>query len=150
MGDLTMPASPRRRRSSGLVLAGVLTLGPLMAACSDDDPEESSTTTAPEDVKAPMEEVLAGLPEILEAGEAADAAAAEGDFDAVLAEYEELHEVWEEVEGTIKDTDRDTYEEIETAQSLIKDGGENEDADRVSTGVADQKTAIDTFIEENG
>ena len=93
-----------------------------------------------------MEEVLAQLPDILAAGEAAGAAAEEGDFDAVLAQYEELHEVWEEVEGTIKATDLDIYEEIETAQSLIKDGGENEDAERVATGVADQADAVNSFI----
>jgi len=67
----------------------------------------------------------------------------------VLSSYEELHEVWEEVEGTVKSTDRDLYESIETAQSLIKDGGESEDADRVSTGVADQEAAIGSFVEAN-
>ena len=40
--------------------------------------------------------------------------------------------MWEEIEGTIKDTDRDLYERIETAQGLIKDGAENENAERSS------------------
>jgi hypothetical protein len=57
--------------------------------------------------------------------------------------------VWEEVEGTVKATDRDLYESIETAQGLIKDGGESEDAERVSTGVADQEAAISSFVEAN-
>lgn len=147
-----MTVSTRHRRLTGLALASLLGLGSSVAACGDDDkagaPAET-TAGAPEDVKAPMEEVLAGLPVMLEAADAAEAAADEGDFDAVLAEYEELHEVWEEVEGTVKDTDRDLYEAIETAQSLIKDGGENEDAGRVSTGVADQAEAVDSFIEGN-
>ena len=38
---------------------------------------------------------------------------------------------------------------IETAQSLIKDGGENENAERVATGVADQADAIASFIAGN-
>ena len=147
-----MTVSTRHRRLTGLALAGLLGLGSSVAACGDDDkagaPAET-TAGAPEGVKAPMEEVLAGLPVMLEAADAAEAAADEGDFDAVLAEYEELHEVWEEVEGTVKDTDRDLYEAIETAQSLIKDGGENVDAGRVSTGVADQAEAVDSFIEGN-
>ncbi len=114
-------------------------------------PGGSDTTegTSPEDVKVPMSEVLAGLPDMLAAAEEADAAATEGDFDAVLVAYEEVHEIWEGIEGTIKDTDLDIYEAIETAQSLIKDGGENEDAGRVATGVADEATAVESFIEGN-
>lgn len=143
------------RRATGLALAVTLGFGTL-AACSDDEDStsEASTTTvgegSPEDHKASMEDVLAGLPDIKAAGEAAAAAAADGDFDTALSEYDKLHEVWEEVEGTIKDTDRDAYEAIETAQGLIKDGAENENADRVSQGADDQGAAIDAFVEANG
>jgi hypothetical protein len=96
-----------------------------------------------------MAEVLAGLPDMLTAADEADAAASDGDFDAVLEAFEEVHEIWEGIEGTIKDTDLDIYEAIESAQSLIKDGGENEDAERVATGVADQATAVESFVEGN-
>jgi outer membrane murein-binding lipoprotein Lpp len=140
------------RRTPRLLVAAVVLVSGLLAACGSDDDDATGatdTTTASGYVEIPIEEVLAGLPAIVAAGEAADEAAQAGDFDAVLAEYEELHEVWEEVEGTIKATDRDHYEAIETAQSLIKDGGENEDADRVATGVADQAAAIDSFIAGN-
>jgi hypothetical protein len=133
-------------------MAAALGLGAL-AACGGDDSsadESTSTTGSPEDVKAPMEEVLAGLPTISAAGTAAATAAEAGDFDAALSSYDELHEVWEEVEGTIKDTDEDTYEAIETAQGLIKDGAENENAERVSQGATDQAAAIDDFIAANG
>lgn len=147
--------SPSRRRAAGLAL--VLALGVTgLAACGDDDDasSESSTTTtgegSPEDVKAPMAEVLAGLPGISEAGQTAASAAEAGDFDAALAAYEALHEIWEEVEGTIKDTDLDTYEAIETAQGLIKDGAESENAERVAQGAADQTEAIEAFIAANG
>ena len=142
------------RRAAGLALAVTLGFGTL-AACSDDDDSgsEGTTTTAgegsPEDHKASMADVLAGLPDIKSAGDAAATAAADGDFDTALSEYDDLHEVWEEVEGTIKDTDRDAYEAIETAQGLIKDGAENENADRVSQGAEDQGAAIDAFVEAN-
>ena len=52
--------------------------------------------------------------------------------------------------GTVKATDPDLYEAIETAQSLIKDGGETENATRVATGVLGQAEAVATFIGENG
>ena len=147
-----MITSAPRRRFTGLALAGALGATSLLAACGDDDDASSDTTaaTAPEDVQAPMDEVLTGLDQMLGYADEAEAAAAEGDFDKVLTEYDELHEVWEDVEGTVKATDRDLYEEIETAQGLIKDGGESEDAERVATGVADQKTAVTTFVEANG
>ena len=145
----TLTAPTRRRAALGLALA--LGVGSL-AACGDDDDADAATTTeagAPEDVKASMEEVLAGLPTISAAGTAAAAAADDGDFDAALEAFDGLHEVWEEVEGTIKDTDEDTYEAIETAQGLIKDGAENEDAARVNQGATDQAAAIDAFIAAN-
>jgi hypothetical protein len=137
---------------TALALSGLLGLGALLAGCGDDDQASSdgtATTLAPEAIQVPLSEVLDGLPVMLEAAETAEDAAVAGDFDTVLAEYEELHEVWEEVEGTVKATDRDLYETIETAQSLIKDGGENEDAERVTTGVTDQAAAVETFIEDN-
>ncbi len=141
-----------RRRAIAVALAALLGTSALLAACGDDSTGSGSTTdaTSPEDVQAPMAEVLDRLPELLAAGDAAEAAAETGDFETVLSEFEGLHEVWEEVEGTIKATDPDIYEAIETAQGLIKDGGETENADRVATGVADQADAIGSFIEGNG
>lgn len=142
------------RRTAAFALA--LTLGAgLLAACGDDDEPTADDGTeqetgSPEDHKAPMEEVVAQLPTMREAGDAAAAAAAEGDFEAALAEYEELHEIWEEVEGTVKDTDLDAYEAIETAQGLIKDGAESEDAERVAQGAADQAEAVEAFLAANG
>jgi hypothetical protein len=140
------------RRTTALLAVLVLGLGAL-AACGDDSTSSGDTTTTaagtPEDHEAPIEEVLAGLPTIKEAGSAAATAAADGDFDAALAKYEEMHEVWEEVEGTIKATDLDAYEAIETAQGLIKDGAESENAERVSQGADDQAAAIDAFISAN-
>ena len=140
------------RRAAGLALTLALGLGTLAACGSDDETPAGSDTTesaTPEDHKAPMEEVLAGLPKIKAAGDEAAAAAASGDFEAALASYDERHEIWEEVEGTIKDTDTDAYEAIATAQGLIKDGAENEDADRVAQGAEAQGEADDAFVAAN-
>jgi hypothetical protein len=136
----------------GVAVVALLCLALLTACGGDDNPTTDNATqaTRPEDVKVPMAEVLQKLPTIVAGGEAAAAAAGTGDFDTALAEYEELHEVWEEIEGTIKDTDLDSYEKLETAQSLIRDGAENDDAARVEKGAADQATTANAFIAANG
>jgi Ribonuclease G/E len=145
------PVPHRARR--GLRLFAVLPLvlaGPtFIAACSDDSSGDTKSAETPEDVKAPMSEVLDKLPTMVDMGNEAKAAAADGDFDKASSEFEELHEVWEEVEGTVKDTDADIYEEIETAQGLISDGAENEDAERVATGADNQAAAVQQFIDAN-
>jgi hypothetical protein len=140
-----------RRRSAASSAALLLGLAAVLAACgSDGSPAASTTSTeSPESVTVPMSEVLAGLPALSMAGTAASKQAAAGDFDAALDTYQELHEGWEKVEGTVKDTDPDLYEAIETAQGLIHDGADNKNADRVATGADDQATAIDSFIAGN-
>lgn len=146
---------PFARRRAALALVALLTIGTIGAACGDDGGSASGGTTtvapvAPEDVKVPLEAVIAGLPALSAGGSAAAAAAAEGDFEGALAAYDALHEGWEGIEGTLKDTDPDAYEAIETAQGLMKDGAENENADRVANGAADQAAAIDAFIADHG
>jgi hypothetical protein len=142
---------PTFARSFAVVTAAAVFGLTGLAACGSDSggDDASDVTGSPEDIKAPMEEVLAKLPTISAAGAAAAAAATAGDFDTASAKYDELHEVWEEAEGTIKDTDPDAYEAIETAQGLINDGAENENADRVVQGASDQAAAIDSFIAAN-
>jgi hypothetical protein len=141
------------RRTTAFAVAVTLSLGAL-AACGDDSNDSSGATTTtaagtPEDHEAPMDEVLAGLATIKEGGTAAATAAADGDFDAALAAFDDLHDVWEEVEGTVKATNVDAYEAIETAQGLIKDGAETENVERVSQGADDQAAAIVAFIAAN-
>jgi ABC-type glycerol-3-phosphate transport system substrate-binding protein len=156
LSPMSSPSTPARRRTAGLALVLAVGVGGLVACGDDDEPTSSDDTTtttvgegSPEDVKVPLEAVVAGLPGIKQAGDAAATAAGSGDFDAALDLYDDLHEAWEGVEGTLKDTDEDTYEAIETAQGLIKDGAENENAERVAEGAAAQAEAIDAFIAAN-
>ncbi len=142
-------------RPRSLALAAVFALGlGSLGACGDDDDagtvEGDDTEQAPEDVKVPMAEVLAGLPGLVEHGNEAASLANLADYQGALDEYEELHELWEGIEGTIKDTDRDIYERIETAQGLIKDGAENDNAERVQQGADDQAAAVADFQAANG
>lgn len=122
-----------------------------VAACGDDSgSDKAGDKSSGEYEKVPMSEVLAGLPVMVGHGRAAASAAAQGDYTTALAEYDELHEIWEEIEGTVKDTDRDIYERIETAQGLIKDGAENDNAERIEQGADDQAEAADEFAAANG
>ena len=105
------------------VLSCLVVAAVSFVACSDDSSGDSESSKTPEDIKAPMSEAA--------------------------KEFDELHEVWEGVEGTVKSTDSDIYERIETAQGLIKDGAETKKADRVATGAADQAAAVQDFIAAN-
>ncbi len=141
-----MTRRPTVRRALVWGAVGLLSVGSL-AACGDDSKsDDTSDSVAPEDVKVPMDQVLAGLPEIVEHGNAAAGAANSGDFATAAKEYDELHEAWEAIEGTIKDTDLDTYEAMETAQGLIKDGADHKNAERVQQGADDQADAANAFI----
>jgi hypothetical protein len=146
-----MPRLPLRRLAA---LTGVAVLGlGALGACGDDDDsgaDESAESSTTGYELVPMSEVLAGLPTLVEHGNEAASLGATGDYTGALAEYEELHELWEEIEGTVKDTDRDLYERFETAQGLIKDGAENEDAERIQQGADDQAAAADEFTAANG
>ena len=140
-------ATPRR----AVAIASVALLGMLGAACGDDadDGAGATTTLSPEDIKVPLADVVAGLPALESGGADAATAAAAGDFQAAIDAYDALHELWEGIEGTLKDTDPDAYEAIETAQGLMRDGAENENAERVADGAADQAAAIQAFIAAN-
>lgn len=145
-----MSFHPTARRALTLVAVAAIGVGSL-SACGDDDKDSASTTTqpSPEEVKAPMADVLAGLPTMVAHGNDAASAGATGDYTTALAEYEELHEIWEGIEGTIKDSDVDIYERIETAQGLIKDGAENDNSERIQQGADDQAAAADEFASAN-
>lgn len=150
MADQPSVRGSRRSYRLFAVVVCLLTGALFLGACGDNDSSgETKSEETPEDVKAPIAEVLEKLPAMVDGGDKAKSASADGDFEAAAEEFDELHEVWEEVEGTVKDKDADLYEQIETAQGLIKDGAENENAERVATGAEDQAAAVQQFIDAN-
>ena len=129
-------------------LAVVLALG--LAACGGDDSdsgangddtvEEVTTTTTPEEKDSSAAEVAAGLEHLVE--EAKETAAAAGTDKAKAVElWDETHEIWEEIEGTIKDNSEDYYIRFEDALALLEGGAEDGDAAKAS-GAADEVAAI--------
>ena len=148
-----MSAFPRLRSLRSVALAAALmSIAGVSAGCapgSDETVESTVATPAPESVTVPMVDALAGLAAVDEAGAAAVAAATAGDYDAALVAYDQMHGEWEKVEGTVKDTDPGAYEAIETAQGLMRDGIESDNADRVGQGGRDQNDAITSFTDGN-
>ena len=145
-----MASKSSRPRSRFLaVMACVFVAASFLVACGDNSSGETKSEETPEDVKAPISAVLSKLPSMVDSGNAAKSAAARGDFAAAAKQFDELHEIWEQVEGTVKDKDAEIYERIETAQGLITDGTENKNAERVATGASDQAAAVQEFIGAN-
>ena len=113
----------------------------------------AATTTAPgaavrpEDVIAPIAEVRLKLPALITLGNQARDHAAAGDWDGAAATFDDLENLWFEVEGAVGDADRDIYERAETAQGLINDGIDAEKPDRVATGATDQAAAVQAFLD---
>jgi hypothetical protein len=141
-----MQARPVARRAAALVTLAALGLGGL-AACGNDDSSSSTTTSqTPEDVKAPMADVLAALPDMVVLGNKAASEGQVGAYDDAAAETGRIEDVWKTVEGTVKATDIDIYERIETAQGLIKDGAQAHNAERIQQGAQDQSDAVDEFV----
>lgn len=139
----------RLRRALAVGTLASLLVGP--AACGgDDEGSDTSTTLAPEYVKVPMSEVLAGIPQLVAHADAASSAAATGDYTTAQAEFAQLLDVWFTIEGTIKETDPEMYRRFETAQSLINNGAETDNAERIQIGADDQEAVADEFVAAYG
>jgi hypothetical protein len=140
-----------RTRSLSLLIA-LLALVGLAAACGDDDDgtvagDDDTETTAPEDVKAPDAEVATGLGELQDLADEVVAAVQADDTDKATAEYEEAHEVWEGIEGTIKDNDEDAYIAFEDALASLESAAADGDLDKATAAAEDIKTAAAAYLE---
>jgi hypothetical protein len=142
----------RHFRAAPLVLVAALTLAGL-TACGDDDSSASTDTTipqaaasgSPEDKISPDDEVAKGLKKVVteaeEIGSGTDAARA-------AAAYEEAHETWEEVEGTVREKEPDIYAEIETDLVNLKKAGSG-DFDSAKPAAEDLDQQVDSYLEKH-
>ena len=142
--------SPWRR----LVAVGVAcaALSVLVSACGDDSGSSSSATTAastdetaaPEDVIAPDAEVTAGLNQaIADMHSLADGVAS---GTATDAQFEEVHEGWEAIEGTIKQNDVDGYLALEDALAAMQTAVTDKDAAAAKTAADNFETAANPYL----
>ena|SRR5215213_8847977 len=118
-----MPNVGTRAFLTPVLAALSLTVG--LTACGNDDSgtEAATTTVAPEDVKVSDADVTAGLKAMPGLVDAAIAAAGTGAADG---QYEEVHEKWESIEGTIRDKSSDLYiameDELASLRTAVTDG----------------------------
>jgi hypothetical protein len=129
---------------SGAVAASAVALALMAGACSSDDNKtETPNTTAsasmaPEDQRASDAEVAAGLKQIEDlTGQIAQAVGS----DKTKAEQlnEQIEPVWEEIEGTIKANDSESYitfEDSFAALGKAVDSGDTAKAQEQATTVA--------------
>jgi hypothetical protein len=133
-------------RQVRVVLSGLVVLV-AWAGCSSDATEDGGavTTTAPEDRRASDAEVAAGLEKI--AGIATDIAGAAGtDTDRATALADGIEPVWQEIEGTIKANDEDTYLAFEDAFAVLEGAAADGDAAAAGKGAAAVTEAKDTYL----
>jgi hypothetical protein len=130
-------------RSSAFVLAGAFAL----AACGGSDGGTSTPTTAsPEDTIVPDAQVTSGLADVrtiaqgLPAALAADQAQARKDVDRMYTR-------WFSFEGTVRKNDQDLYLAMEDGLGGMKIGVQQDEPDRVTSGLADFQQAADAYLQ---
>lgn len=139
--------TPRQQRLWKFVTAASMTAALAVSGCSSSSSggESDSSETTSEYAIVPDAEVTAGLAKVRTMAAEIKSLVAT-DKKAAEARFTELHEVWEEVEGTIKKNDKNSYLNIEDAMGEIKGGVQSDKADRVERGVTDLSTAMDTYL----
>ena len=137
-----------RRRSIGLqtVLATVV-VGVSLSACGSDSAKVQATTTSSGSTYevVPDAQVTAGLKKVRSFAAVIESQAP-NDTKAAEATFGELHEVWEEIEGTVRAKEKQQYLDLEDALGGIKLGVQEKKLDRVTSGVADLNSALDAYL----
>jgi hypothetical protein len=130
--------------SIGLRLAVVLAaVGLFVGACSTDSDTESKA--APEDKRATAAEVATGLAQI---DTSAKAVAAQAGTDKSKANEasEQIEPVWEDIEGTIKANDKDSYLAFEDNFALLENAANDGDAGKAATAAAGVSRAVSEYL----
>jgi len=136
----------RSRFTVGLLV--LLSLTFVGAACGgDDDSSSATTTTAPEEARASDAAVAAGLHAITGIGDDIAAAVQAGDSAKAADLVEKIEPAWQEIEGTIKANDEDTYLAFEDAFAAIGLAVKDGDGTKASTVAGDIRTAADSYLE---
>lgn len=119
-----------------LIRALFLAALPLVAlsACSDDD--KATTTSAASASEDPHDKITADADVAVGLEKMVTEATASG--------YEEAHETWEGVEGTVKEKEPDIYAQIEEDLTLLKtsDG----DAAKAKTATDSLSKSVDSYL----
>lgn len=144
MRDETHGKMSLRSKALGVRLAVALaSLALVGGACSSDSDSESKA--APEDKRATAAEVAAGLARI---DTSAKAVAAQAGTDKAKAEEAsgQIEPVWEDIEGTIKANDQETYLTFEDNFALLENAAKDGDTAKASTAAAVVSKAVSEYV----
>jgi hypothetical protein len=138
-------SQPRQVRGGfGLRLAvALMGLFLVAGACSSDSDTETKAT--PEDKRTTAAEVATGLAKI---DTSAKAVAAQAGTDKAKAEEAsgQIEPVWEEIEGTIKANDQDSYLAFEDNFALLENAAKTGDTAKAATGAAGVSEAMTDYL----
>ena len=128
--------------------APVATSTPAAASASSSGSSSASEEgIAPEDLRAPADQVAAGLRHIKDL--AAQVAAAAG-VSAEEAPVDEIETAWRPIEGTIKENDKNAYLTFEDQFAFLADAVEAKDADRAKQASDAIAGAADAYLAHYG
>jgi hypothetical protein len=133
-----------KRRGAGVRLAVVLaTLALFAGACGNDTDTESKA--APEEKRTSAADVASGLAKI---DASAKAVAAQAGTDKAKAEEAsgQIEPVWEDIEGTVKANDQETYLTFEDNFALLENAAKDGDAAKASTAAAGVSKAVSDYV----
>jgi hypothetical protein len=138
----------RSLRLLGTTLAVAILAAVGLAACGGDDDDSGSSTstpTAPEDRRASDADVADGLHKI--DGVVTDAAAAlESDPGRAKDLEEQIEPTWEEIEGTIKANDQDTYLTFEDSFALLGNAIDDKDTTKADKAATDVSATVSSYL----
>jgi hypothetical protein len=137
------------------VLVAGAALSAVVSACGDDsgsgssgaDPTESSGGTSPEDVIAPDSAVTAGLNQSITDLHALADGVANGT--ATDAQFEEVHEGWESIEGTVKQNNPEAYLGLEDALAAMQKAIGDKDAAAAKQAASDFEADATAYLAEH-
>jgi hypothetical protein len=141
----------RGARLGATAAAAAVALGLALGACSSGDNKKvtenspASATAAPEDARAPDEQVATGLKQIQDIS--AEAAKAVGSDQAKAQQLsDEIEPVWSTIEGTVKANDIESYLTFEDSFAALKDAAGSGDTAKAQDATTAIAATVATYL----
>ena len=147
-----MTAPSPWRRLLAVLVAGVA-LSVFVSACGDDSgssadsAESSSGGTSPEDVIVPDSAVTAGLNQSIADMKALAAGVADGT--ATDTQFEQVHEGWASIEGTVKQNNPEAYLGLEDTLAAMQKAISEKDAAAAKQAASDFEADATAYLAEH-
>jgi hypothetical protein len=135
---------PRTRRTKRL-LTGAIIATSLLSACGSDDDDDSAGSEASAEGEyeiVPDSAVATGYAQLVSQMTQLSADPATADEDAL----DEVHELWESFEGTVKQNDPDAYLASEEALDAFLEAGGDADGAAMTAATAKMTTTSAAYV----